>query len=184
MSQTVKRVVVGVDGSAGSVEALRQGAQEAERHGAVLCPTHAWAPPGGEAADARCPAPPDVCAAWAREADGILADACRKAFGTASYRARVVPRALRAPAGAALVACAGHDTDLLVLGTGGHRALHRFFHGSVSRYCLRHARCPVLVVRPGDDVPRRRLSRGCGRCRLPGPWRNGPRNRPRNATHR
>lgn len=151
MSRTVKRVVVGVDGSAGSVEALRQGAQEAERHGAVLCPVYAWAPPGGEAADARYPAPPDVCAYWAREADGVLADACREVFGTASYGARAVPRALRAPAGAALVACAGRDTDLLVLGAGRHGALYRLFHGSVSRYCLKHARCPVLVVHPGDE---------------------------------
>ncbi|MCC3770278.1 universal stress protein [Streptomyces sp. UNOC14_S4] len=149
MSETVERVVVGVNGSEASVEALRQGAREAARHGAVLCPTYAWAPPGGEAADARYPAPADVCAYWEREADRVVADTCRKAFGTAPRGVQVRPWVVRASAGRALVAHAHHDTDLLVMGEGGHGALHRFLHGSVSRYCLRHAHCPVLVVPPG-----------------------------------
>ncbi|PNE36993.1 universal stress protein [Streptomyces noursei] len=152
MSTMVKRVVVGVDGSPGSVAALRHGAQEAARHHALLCPVHAWAPPGGEAADAVHPAPADVRAHWERDADATLTRACQEAFGTTGNGARMLPRTVRAPAGMALVACAARDTDVLVVGDGGHGSLHRLLHGSVSRYCLRHAHCPVLLVHSADDA--------------------------------
>ena len=38
------------------------------------------------------------------------------------------------------------DGDVLVVGTEPDRHLKRLMHGSVSRYCREHARCPVLVV--------------------------------------
>ncbi len=151
MSTVVKRVVVGVDGSPGSIAALRQGAQEAARHKALLCPIHAWAPPGGEAVDAIYPAPADVRAHWERDADGRLARACQEAFGTVGNGARMRPRTVRAPAGMALVAYASQDTDVLVVGDNRHGPVHQLLHGSVSRYCLRHAHCPVLVVHSTDD---------------------------------
>ncbi|KAL5726104.1 hypothetical protein ACHQM5_009174 [Ranunculus cassubicifolius] len=37
--------------------------------------------------------------------------------------------------------------DILVLGSHGKGALKRAFLGSVSNYCVQHAKCPVLVVR-------------------------------------
>ncbi|QLE70555.1 universal stress protein [Streptomyces rectiverticillatus] len=151
MSRTVERVVVGVDGSAGSVAALRQGAQEAARHGAALCPVLAWSPPGGEAADALQPAPADVRAYWEAQARRALTKTCERALGAAPFRLRVAPRIIRAEPGPALVASARHDTDMLVLGAGSHGLWHRFLHGSVSRHCLRHARGPVMVVHPGEE---------------------------------
>jgi hypothetical protein len=36
----------------------------------------------------------------------------------------------------------------LVVGTGRRGPLTRVFPGRVSRYCLAHARCPVLAVPP------------------------------------
>ncbi|MBC2874395.1 MULTISPECIES: universal stress protein [Streptomyces] len=144
----IERVVVGVDGSAGSVAALRQGAREAARHGAVLCPVYAWAPPGGEAADAVSPAPSDVCAHWERAAATVVRETCEAAFGPAPPGTVLRPRAVRAAPGPALVALARDPGALLVVGTGEHGPLHRALHGSVSRHCLRHARCPVLVVHP------------------------------------
>lgn len=42
--------------------------------------------------------------------------------------------------------------DLLVLGSRGRRGLSRFLLGSVAENVVRHAPCPVLVVRrPADD---------------------------------
>ena len=38
--------------------------------------------------------------------------------------------------------------DLLVLGTSHRRMLAQIICGRVSRYCLAHARCPVLTVPP------------------------------------
>jgi nucleotide-binding universal stress UspA family protein len=37
--------------------------------------------------------------------------------------------------------------DLIVLGTHGHSAVHRFLLGSTTERIVRHARCPVLIVR-------------------------------------
>jgi hypothetical protein len=38
--------------------------------------------------------------------------------------------------------------DLLIVGTGRRSALGRMVRRSVARYCLAHARCPVLAVPP------------------------------------
>ncbi|WP_344118039.1 universal stress protein [Streptomyces blastmyceticus] len=150
MSRTVKRVIVGVDGSAGSVAALKQGAQEAARHDAALCPVLAWMPPGGEAADALFPAPADIRAHWEARARKALTKTCESALGAEPFNRRVAPMLIRAEPGPALVASARHDTDMLVLGAGSHGLWHRFLHGSVSRHCLRHARGPVMVVHPDE----------------------------------
>ena len=50
--------------------------------------------------------------------------------------------------GRALVSVASQAGDLLVVGTGRHGGLSRLLHGTVSRYCVAHARCPVLAVPP------------------------------------
>jgi len=39
--------------------------------------------------------------------------------------------------------------DLIVMGTHGRTGFTRLVMGSVAEHVLRHARCPVLVVKPG-----------------------------------
>ncbi len=55
---------------------------------------------------------------------------------------------IRGPAGPVLVEVADPE-DLLVVGTGRRGALRRL-RRSVSRYCLAHARGPVIAVPPSD----------------------------------
>jgi nucleotide-binding universal stress UspA family protein len=54
-------------------------------------------------------------------------------------------------AGRALLAVA-ENADLLVVGSRGHGAVVGLLLGSVSEYCVTHARCPVVVIRHGKDA--------------------------------
>ena len=53
----VRRVIAGVSGSAGSLQALRYAAEMARQMMQLLAPVLAWMPPGGELADRRYPSP-------------------------------------------------------------------------------------------------------------------------------
>lgn len=44
------------------------------------------------------------------------------------------------------VVTASHGAALVVVGTREHRGLGRLVYGSVSRYCLSHAKVPVIAV--------------------------------------
>jgi nucleotide-binding universal stress UspA family protein len=67
-------------------------------------------------------------------------------------RLEIHPVIVRSEPGPALVAMADRAGDLLVVGSGGRGQFGRAIHGSVVRYCLAHARCPVLAVPPPDMI--------------------------------
>src|ERR1700745_3166910 len=54
---TVRRIIVGVHGSPGSLQALRFAADEARQRDVPLLAITAWVPPGGDVAERRHPAP-------------------------------------------------------------------------------------------------------------------------------
>jgi nucleotide-binding universal stress UspA family protein len=59
-------------------------------------------------------------------------------------------------AGDAIVAAADSEgADLIVIGSHGRSGVSRFFIGSVSDYVVRHAHCPVMVVRGRPEATRR-----------------------------
>lgn len=45
-------------------------------------------------------------------------------------------------------AAESQSCDLIVMGTHGHTGLKHLLFGSTAEYVLRHARCPVLTIRP------------------------------------
>lgn len=49
-----------------------------------------------------------------------------------------------------VTAAESERADLIVVGSHGRGAVGRFFIGSVSEHVVRHAACPVLVVRPRE----------------------------------
>jgi nucleotide-binding universal stress UspA family protein len=58
--------------------------------------------------------------------------------------------------GEAIVAAAdSENADLIVVGSHGRSGVSRFFIGSVSDYVVRHAHCPVMVVRGKGEATRR-----------------------------
>jgi nucleotide-binding universal stress UspA family protein len=55
------------------------------------------------------------------------------------------------PGPAILATAAEHHADLIVMGTHGRTGITRWLMGSVAEYLLRHAKCPVLTIKPGTS---------------------------------
>ena len=159
----VHRVVVGVSGSLGSLQALRLAADEARARQATLVAVIAWVPPGGDFAERSHPSP-YLRKVWRDAAKQRLADAFDAAFGGIPDDVAVLVRIERGEPGPVLVDVAGSADDLLVIGTGRRSPIGRALHKSIGRYCLAHAQCPVLAVPPSA------LMAEVGSGRLPGSW--------------
>jgi len=142
----VRRVIAGVSGSAGSLQALRYAAEMARSDSAVLVPVLAWMPPGGEIADRRAPCP-QLRSAWTQAAWDRLRRAIDLAIGGPPADLAFDPQIARGLAGEVLSGLAAHPGDVLVIGAG-RRGAHWPAAGKVSRYCLRHVQCPVIAVPP------------------------------------
>ena len=140
-------IFAGVSGSPGSVHALRYAADLACQHDAILVPLLAWVPPGGDLADRKSP-DSQLRQLWKDDAWQRLREAIGTAFGGFPHGVRTWPLALRGPAGQVLIKAASATSDLLVIGAGQRATPLRPTSGRVSRYCLHHANCQVLVVSP------------------------------------
>lgn len=142
----VRRIVVGVHGTLGSLQALRYAADEARQRDVPLVPVLAWLPPGGDLAERRSPSQ-YLRRIWLDAAWQRLWSAFDAGLGGVPSDVLVRPEVVRGYTGPVLVEFAEPD-DLLVIGTGRRSRLGRGLRKSVGRYCLAHARCPVLAVPP------------------------------------
>lgn len=147
-------VVVGVDGSAGSMEALHWALAEARLRKSPLRAVHAWMfgyvggtidgyPSLGGSLDAYGSLgidPGDLHRAAEDLLDRALADAGADIEGVEIER-----QVVQGPAAEALVT-AVDENDLLVVGSRGHGGFAELLLGSVSQQCVHHAPCPVVVV--------------------------------------
>ena len=143
----VRRVVVGVSGSLGSLQALRLAADEARARQAALVPVIAWVPPGGDLSERSHPSP-YLRQIWCEAARQRLADAFDAGLGGIPDDLVVRARVERGEPGPVLVDVADGPGDLLVIGTGRRSPLARALRKSVGRYCLAHAHCPVIAIPP------------------------------------
>ncbi|MBR7826018.1 universal stress protein [Actinospica sp. MGRD01-02] len=146
MSANSRRVVVGVSGSPGSLQALRCAVEQARALGATLLPVIAWEPPGGDS-PAR-PYPRYVTDEWADAAEARLLTAFDEGLGGPPTGIPTEPHIVRGRAGPVLVAFADRPGDLLVIGRGRPRLTLRAEHGPVARHCVTRATCPVITVPP------------------------------------
>lgn len=142
-----RRIIIGANGSPGSIRALRYAEDLAQFSGATLVPVIAWTPPGGEMAERRAPSS-ELRRVWAAAAKQRLRDAMDAAWGGLPDGLDVRAVIARGQAGPVLVDEAESGDDLLVLGTGRRSLRSWLVSGRVTRYCLRHAACPVLAVPP------------------------------------
>jgi nucleotide-binding universal stress UspA family protein len=143
----VRRIIVGVSGSPGSLQALRHAADLARAHYAPLIPVLAWLPPGGDLADRSHPSP-YLRAVWRGAAWQRLWQAIDLAFGSVPDGVAFEPEVVRGEPGHVLTALADHPDDMLVIGAGRRGVLAHALSCRVSRYCMAHAECPVVAVPP------------------------------------
>ncbi len=137
-----KRIVVGVDGSESSVQALRWAARLAELTGASVEAVTGWDFPAFYGVGGWTPPIEDLRPD--EQAGRILDEAIETAFD-GKPPVEIGKRVEQGPAARVLIdASAG--ASLLVVGSRGHSALAETVLGSVSLACVHHAACPVTVV--------------------------------------
>jgi nucleotide-binding universal stress UspA family protein len=138
MTPATPVIVVGVDGSEGSKDALRWAAGQAQLTGASLRVIASWrwpsyvtrVPPGAD--------PAGDTERTLREAVAPVRDE----FPDLDISEHVV----QGPAGPSLLTHSENAT-LLVVGARGRAAFPGMLLGSVAEYCVRNGPCPVVVVR-------------------------------------
>jgi nucleotide-binding universal stress UspA family protein len=148
-SRQAAAIVVGVDGSNGSSEALRWGIAEARLRSVPLRAAHAWA-------YSRPLLPSFVGYPYNAESFGNAIDDRWQAeqrreratseLGEDDEIERVL---VEGSAAQALIDAVG-EADVLVVGSRGHSGFTSLLLGSVSQQCAQHAPCPVVIVRGNE----------------------------------
>lgn len=146
----MERIVVGVDGSASSHEALDWAVTEARLRGAELEAVHAWQYPTAYSGGASFA----VAAAYDMRDFEVEAKAALDAIMSkvdASGLAAPIRETCASGAAAAVLIEAAQAADLLVVGSRGRGGFTGLLLGSVSQQIAHHASCPVVIV-PGRRV--------------------------------
>jgi nucleotide-binding universal stress UspA family protein len=136
----MNELVVGVDGSEESRRALRWAAAVASAVGVRLALVQAWT--GGD---------PAAADQTTDRVKGELARAATEVLGPAAADLDITYAALHGSAAGVILQRVTPDSGL-VLGSRGRGGFAGLLLGSVSRACIEHAPCPVMVIRH-EPVP-------------------------------
>jgi nucleotide-binding universal stress UspA family protein len=143
-------IVVGVDGSANALAALRWAIEQAEHSGAVVRAVHAWhVPYVGDISGVTVLPDPRYLA----EGAAAILDHAIESAGVPEG-VTIIRDVAEGSAAAALIGRAA-GARLLVVGTHGHGGIAGRLLGSVASQCVNHAPAPVVVV-PSSWTPKRR----------------------------
>src|SRR5260370_23449111 len=154
----VRRIVVGVDGSAESVAALRWACREASLRAAEVLAVLALESACHQVASYAVPAPRQSGGSW-----GAAREVLRRSVSEAAGLFPGVSVRTEIAEGLAARVLLDHaaNADMLVLGRTSHGPDPSRAAGPVIRVCLRAASCPVVIVGlsdaaaqdPADHVP-------------------------------
>ena len=147
------RIVVGVDGSEGSLQALRWAAEEAAIRDAIVVAAVIWQSPYDYLFESTLY---DVPVDERKLVDGAR-ETLSKAIATVGAEhpeVRIEPLVVEGDPAETLCEQA-ESADLLVVGSRGRGAFGELLLGSVSSKCAHHCHRPVLIVPKGaqDDRP-------------------------------
>jgi nucleotide-binding universal stress UspA family protein len=148
-----RRIIVGIDDSPSGLAALRWAVSQARSRQAQLVAVRSWAlglPRHGGRRHRYLVHPRVVLffnGVEQREASAkLVRETLLIAGGAKPGDLEVNVRTPEGEPGATLARLASREGDLLVVGHEHPPGWRRGRRGSVSRYCCRHARCPVVVV--------------------------------------
>lgn len=159
------RIVVGVDGSQASHEALAWALEEANLRKAELHVVHVYGPIGEESPySASYAYSPNTRTAdkitdderkWREERQRIVHDRAQRivadvveSVGTGAADVEVKQEVIAGAKSAQSLIDRARNADLLVVGSRGRGGFKGLLLGSVSQQCVQHAKCPVVVIRP------------------------------------
>ena len=138
MGEQAGPIVVGVDGSESSKEALRWAARMSAVEGLPIRAVTSWEYPQAYNSPVDVNWRPDV------DAETVLHETLDEVFGD-DRPAGLEAEVLHGPARTVLLE-ASKEASLLVVGSRGHGGVAGLMLGSVSSACAEHGHCPVLVV--------------------------------------
>lgn len=136
-------ITVGIDGSPGSMTALRWALDEARHRGSTIRAVHAWQLPYHQGylshlALERLSQP--LIDVAHETLNAALADVSLDTEGIT-----ITPVVAEGPSARVLIDAAA-DADLLVVGSRGYGGFRGLMLGSVSQQCAQGAMCPVVIV--------------------------------------
>jgi nucleotide-binding universal stress UspA family protein len=141
MAAMTETIVVGIDGSECSNQALRWAIMEARRSDRPLLLVHVWHwRTDAIASPMSLVGAPDARRAGRSQLSRAVAEARRQGVSATTR--------LLEGAAAITLARAADGAAMLVVGSHGYRRLSQTFLGSVSTGCVRRATCPVVVIPP------------------------------------
>jgi nucleotide-binding universal stress UspA family protein len=140
-----EKIVVGVDGSPGSVKALQWAYREAVLRHADVDVVNVWHYPytGGMA----------IYAIPEKEFELGAQQVVHRTLDEAgpSPEGVMVDTVIQRGGAAASLLERATDATLLVVGSRGHGGFAGLLLGSVSQQCAHHAPCPVVIVQPNGE---------------------------------
>lgn len=142
------RIIVGVDGSRSSIEALRWAAREAETHGTGITVVSCWTYPPFVAGAVY--QPPLAGQTLVDAAQQVAKETVEQALGADADRLDLTTEVVRGPASAALVELSS-GAAMVVVGCRGRGGFRGLLLGSVSQHVAEHAHCPVVVMHSHEE---------------------------------
>ncbi len=149
VDSSVRRIVVGVDGSAESVAALRWACREASLRAAQVVAVLALESVCHQVASYAVPVSRQPGRSW-----GAARDVLRRSVSEALslFPGISVRTEIAEGLAARVLLDQAANADMLVLGRSSHGADPYRAAGPVIRVCLRAARCPVVIVGTVDAI--------------------------------
>jgi nucleotide-binding universal stress UspA family protein len=143
-----KRILVGIDGSAGSQQALRWAQDEAEVRGGTVTAVIAWSPAPMVIGAGLPPRIPDLTPDTA--AREVLESTVSAVYGPGA--ATQVELRVEHGSPAKVLIDLSNQADLVVVGGRGRGGFTGLMLGSVSQQVAQHSHCPVVVLPAGKHT--------------------------------